>query len=70
MKYSFENLLPKIVLAPTTVAMVVCMYGFMFWTAGLSMTKSRMLPQWEFAGFSQYERLHYGNVSCRTSRHR
>jgi len=57
MKYSLENILPKIVLAPTTVAMVVCMYGFMFWTAGLSMTESRMLPRWEFAGFSQYERL-------------
>lgn len=57
MKHSLENLLPKIVLAPTTVAMIVCMYGFMFWTAGLSMTKSRMLPQWEFNGFTQYERL-------------
>ena len=57
MKNSLENLLPKIVLAPTTVAMVVCMYGFMIWTAGLSMTKSRMLPQWDFTGFSQYGRL-------------
>ena len=57
MKNTVENLLPKIVLAPTTAAMIVCMYGFMLWTAGLSMTKSRMLPQWEFAGFSQYERL-------------
>jgi len=57
MKYSLENLLPKIVLAPTTLAMIVCMYGFMFWTAGLSMTKSRMLPQWEFVGFEQYGRL-------------
>ena len=57
MKNSVENLLPRIVLAPTTAVMIVCMYGFMIWTAGLSMTKSRMLPQWEFAGLNQYERL-------------
>ena len=57
MKNSVENLLPRIVLAPTTAVVIVCMYGFMIWTAGLSMTKSRMLPQWEFAGLNQYERL-------------
>jgi glucose/mannose transport system permease protein len=33
------------------------MYGFIAWTAGLSFTKSRMLPQWEFVGFDQYARL-------------
>jgi len=52
-----ENYLPKIVLAPTTVVMVVCMYGFIAWTAVLSFTKSRMLPQWDFVGWDQYERL-------------
>ncbi len=52
-----ENHLPKIVLAPTTLVMVVCMYGFIVWTAVLSFTKSRMLPQWEFVGWDQYERL-------------
>ncbi|NVK32400.1 MAG: sugar ABC transporter permease, partial [Gammaproteobacteria bacterium] len=36
--FSLETLLPKIVLAPTTVAMVVCMYGFMLWTGALSLT--------------------------------
>lgn len=54
---SLERLLPKIVLAPTTLAMVVCMYGFILWTGALSFTSSRMLPQWNFAGFDQYERL-------------
>ncbi len=58
--FSLEKLLPKIVLAPTTLAMVVCMYGFILWTGALSFTKSRMLPQWEFVGFDQYERL-FGN---------
>lgn len=54
---SLERWLPKVVLAPTTLAMVVCMYGFILWTGALSFTKSRMLPQWEFVGFDQYERL-------------
>ena len=53
----FEIWLPKIILAPTTVAMVVCMYGFILWTGALSFTKSRMLPQWDFVGFLQYDKL-------------
>jgi glucose/mannose transport system permease protein len=54
---TLEKLLPKLVLAPTTVAMLVCMYGFMIWTGALSLTKSRMLPQWDFVGLDQYVRL-------------
>ena len=52
-----EAWLPKIILAPTTLAMVVCMYGFILWTGALSFTKSRMLPQWDFVGFLQYDKL-------------
>ena len=52
-----EKNLPKIVLAPTTIVMVVCMYGFILWTGLLSLTKSRMMPQWEFVGLDQYFRL-------------
>ncbi len=52
-----EKHLPKIVIAPTTVAMIVCMYGFILWTGLLSFTKSRMMPQWDFVGFEQYVRL-------------
>jgi glucose/mannose transport system permease protein len=52
-----EKNLPKIVLAPTAVAMVVCMYGFIVWTGLLSLTKSRMMPQWDFVGLDQYSRL-------------
>ena len=55
-KYLEANL-PKLVLAPTAIAMLVCMYGFIGWTAGLSFTKSRMLPQWDFVGLTQYEKL-------------
>ena len=52
-----EKNLPKIVLAPTTIVMIVCMYGFIAWTGLLSLTKSRMMPQWEFVGLDQYVRL-------------
>ena len=52
-----EAWLPKIIMAPTTLAMIVCMYGFIVWTGALSFTKSRMLPQWDFVGFIQYEKL-------------
>ena len=52
-----EKNLPKIVLAPTTIVMIVCMYGFIVWTGLLSLTKSRMMPQWEYVGLDQYVRL-------------
>ncbi len=52
-----ERNLPKIIIAPTTLAMIVCMYGFILWTGLLSLTKSRMMPQWEFVGLEQYIRL-------------
>ena len=52
-----EKNLPKIVLAPTTIVMIVWMYGFIAWTGLLSLTKSRMMPQWEFVGLDQYVRL-------------
>jgi len=52
-----ENLLPKIVLAPTFMAGIVFVYGFILWTAVLSFTKSRLLPKYEFVGLYQYLKL-------------
>jgi len=52
-----QHWLPKIVLAPTMLITVVCIYGFIFWTAALSMTNSRFLPSFKFVGFAQYEKL-------------
>ena len=49
--------MPKLVLAPSFVIMMVCIYGYILWTAALSFTKSRMLPQWDFVGFDQYTKL-------------
>jgi glucose/mannose transport system permease protein len=49
--------LPKLVLSPTLAASLVFVYGFIVWTAYLSLTESRLLPNFEFAGLVQYERL-------------
>jgi glucose/mannose transport system permease protein len=52
-----EDLLPKIVLAPTTLAAMIFIYGFILWTAWISFTKSRMLPRYDLAGLYQYLKL-------------
>ncbi len=49
--------LPKIILSPTVVVAFVFIYGFIIWTGVLSLTKSRLLPKYDFVGFKQYEKL-------------
>lgn len=49
--------LPKIVLSPTVLAAVIFIYGFILWTAWISMTRSGLLPRYELAGFLQYIKL-------------
>jgi glucose/mannose transport system permease protein len=49
-----EGILPRLVLAPTFVAILVFVYGFIAWTAWISLTGSRLLPNYKFAGFAQY----------------
>ncbi|MGB1237475.1 MAG: carbohydrate ABC transporter permease [Pseudomonadales bacterium] len=49
--------MPKIVLAPSFLIVMVCIYGYILWTVALSLTKSRMLPVWKFVGFDQYSKL-------------
>lgn len=49
--------LPRIVVAPTFAAVVVFVYGFIAWTAYISMTGSRLLPRYDLEGFFQYGRL-------------
>ncbi|MDV7103377.1 sugar ABC transporter permease [Vibrio sp. TH_r3] len=39
------------------LVVIVCIYGYIFWTAFLSMTNSRFLPTYKFVGFAQYEKL-------------
>lgn len=52
-----ERHIPKMVLAPSFVAILVFVYGFIAWTAWVSLTRSRLLPKYEIKGFIQYERL-------------
>ncbi len=52
-----QAMLPKIVVAPTFVATLIFIYGFILWNAYLSFTKSRLLPRYDWAGTEQYERL-------------
>ena len=52
-----ERHVPKMVLAPSFVAVLIFVYGFIFWTAWVSFTRSKLMPRYEIKGFIQYERL-------------
>jgi glucose/mannose transport system permease protein len=55
---SFETTLPKLVVAPAFVLGFAFIYGLMIWNGVLSVTASRMLPNYEeFVGLEQYARL-------------
>ena len=57
LSYLSDVLLPKLVVAPTFVAIMVFVYSFILWTAWISFTKSRMLPRYQFEGLIQYFKL-------------
>jgi glucose/mannose transport system permease protein len=58
MKNNFESWLPKLVVAPAFVLGFSFIYGFMVWNGVLSVTASRMLPNYdEFVGLAQYQQL-------------
>lgn len=57
-KFKFlEGAIPKIVVAPTFLAMIVFIYGFIIWNMILSFTNSKLLPVYTYAGFKQYIKL-------------
>ncbi len=53
----FEKQIPKIVLAPSFIAILLFVYGFIVWTGWVSLTRSRLLPKYDIVGFIQYDRL-------------
>ncbi|WP_350333647.1 carbohydrate ABC transporter permease [Coralliovum pocilloporae] len=55
--WRLDRLIPQIVVSPGFLAILLFVYGFILWTGYVSMTKSRMLPKYDFAGLIQYERL-------------
>jgi glucose/mannose transport system permease protein len=49
--------LPKLVVAPSFAVGLAFIYGLMAWNGYLSVSESRLLPNYDFAGFEQYGRL-------------
>lgn len=46
--------LPKLVVAPSFLLSFLFIYGLIAWNGYLSVSASRLLPNYEFAGFEQY----------------
>jgi len=44
-----EDAIPKLVLAPTSLAALIFIYGFIVWTAWISITQSELLPDYKIA---------------------
>ena len=57
LKSRLQNWIPKLVLSPSLALTFVFVYGFILFTLYLSFTNSRMLPNTDFVGLANYERL-------------
>src|SRR5436190_5428668 len=49
--------MPKLVIAPSFILAMLFIYGLMAWNGYLSLSASRMLPNYEFVGLAQYAAL-------------
>ncbi|MDZ7855588.1 sugar ABC transporter permease [Sphaerotilus sp.] len=49
-----DHWLPRIVLAPSFILSFLFIYGLIAWNGYLSVSASRLLPNYEFVGFQQY----------------
>ncbi len=54
---SWHAIVPKLVLAPSLALVSVAVYGFILFTAYLSLTDSRILPSFHLIGFANYARI-------------
>ena len=57
MFYWLQKNLPKIVISPSFAVILWFVYGFVLWTFYISLTKSKMLPRYDFWGTDQHFRL-------------
>ncbi len=57
MKQGLQQWVPRLVLAPSFVLILLFVYGFIAYTGYLSMTDSRMLPSFGWVGFDNYAKL-------------
>ena len=49
--------LPRLVVAPSFIVSLLFIYGLMAWNGYLSLSASRILPNYDFVGLAQYETL-------------
>src|SRR5579863_7016629 len=56
-RYRLQNLLPKLVLAPSFILVLVFVYGFNLWTFFLSFTNSKAFASTHLVGLLNYRRL-------------
>jgi glucose/mannose transport system permease protein len=54
---SLQRWLPKLVLAPSMLIVLVGFYGYILWTFLLSFTNSTFMPSYKWVGLAQYARL-------------
>jgi glucose/mannose transport system permease protein len=52
-----QELLPRIVVAPSFLIILIFVYGFIAYTGYLSLTNSKMLPSYGLVGFENYVKL-------------
>ena len=57
MQSQLQNWLPRIVVAPIFLLSITFIYGLMIWNGYLSLSASRMLPNYEFIGLRNYQDL-------------
>ncbi|MDI9408752.1 MAG: sugar ABC transporter permease, partial [Candidatus Pacebacteria bacterium] len=57
LRQGFERIIPKIVLSPSLVLMLVFVYGFIAYTLYLSFTDSTILPSYNLVGWRNYAKL-------------
>lgn len=57
MRQLLQDNLSRLVVMPTFLVSLVFVYGFIGWTAWVSFSRSRMLPNYELIGLANYQRL-------------
>ncbi|MES2434902.1 MAG: sugar ABC transporter permease [Pseudomonadota bacterium] len=53
----FANWLPRLVLTPSLLIVLVAVYLFIAWTGWISLSSSKIVPKYDFVGLEQYFRL-------------
>jgi len=57
-----EDAIPKLVLAPTFLAGLIFIYGFILWTAFISLTQSELLPKYRIAAGYKFTQTSFENL--------